>query len=102
MRRMILVGTALVATSAIITFAPAAHAHGSWKKARILACKDKSEGDACSYEKKGTTVQGTCQTSPRKKLICLTSDENGTGGAAPGSSSGGAAPGTEPPPATTP
>ena len=101
-KHTILVGTSLFAVIAVATLSPTAHARGSWKTARILACKDKEAGDSCSYEKKGTTVEGTCKTTPRKKLICTTNDtgaSEATGGPMNGSS-GGAGGGGEAPAST--
>jgi hypothetical protein len=96
----ILFGTAVLAITAVTAFAPSAHAVGSWKRARIDACKAKSEGDACQYHKKGTLIQGTCQTSPHKKLICLTGDDSGSSGGTPPPSGGMAPSGEAPAPAS--
>ena len=94
MKRTILIGTAL-ALFAVTTVAPA---HGSSKKARKMACQDKSAGDPCSYEKKGTPIQGTCTETKHKKLMCTASD-TGTSAPAPSSGAAGApeAPGAEVP-----
>lgn len=37
----------------------------------IAACKDKSEGDACTFEGHHGTVAGTCRKTPSGALACF-------------------------------
>jgi hypothetical protein len=42
-----------------------------WPRAEaIAACKDKSEGDTCSFEGHHGTVSGTCRKVPSGDLAC--------------------------------
>jgi hypothetical protein len=37
----------------------------------IAACKDKSEGDTCTFEGHHGTVSGTCRKAPSGDLACF-------------------------------
>lgn len=39
--------------------------------AAIAACKDKGEGDACTFEGRHGTVSGTCRKVPSGDIACV-------------------------------
>jgi hypothetical protein len=88
-KRTILIGMAIFASTAFTAFPLTAHArqHAS-KQERIQACTDKASGDPCSYTNNGEAVDGTCKMGRRAKLLCVASSHNG-GGSMSGTTSGG-------------
>lgn len=97
MSRKFLITAAFLACAAL---APAmgAEAANATRQARLAACSGRSPGDACTYNKpSGASVDGTCGTTPRGKLICKKG--GATSGSMGNSMGGGAAGGSEAPPA---
>ncbi len=74
MKRSIVIFTSLMVFAALAAFAPTAHARRSAKQQRIQACSDKSAGDPCEFTHKGESVNGTCESGRRGKLMCTASN----------------------------
>jgi len=97
MRRKLLIAVAFL-TCAALAPAMGAEAANATRQARLAACSGRSPGDACTFNKaSGESVDGTCGTTRRGKLICK---KGGGMSGSMGNSMGGApAGGSEAPPA---